>query len=598
MTSAVQLTSALSQAGSSAEADTIELRAGTYAGQFSYTGLSDLTVTGAGPTLTTIANGTSATTAVHVSTTANVTLEQLGVSLTGGNGTVAFSLDGAHVVAQDVRVVAQPAATNTTGVQPFDGAGLRRATLSGALARAVLALGGAASIDSVTISGADVGLASEAPGATLTATHVVASDVGSAGDASFSGTLVVTDSLLRMRPVGTSAFFSYDANNPATHASHLVLARDTIVAGGSNQRGVSVQADRNDGMTAVVTDTILSGFTTPLQCFAVNGGSATLTTTNLAQPSGTNDLSGCAPAAVRQTNTIVATPHFRAVGSGDYRLAPDSPLIDVSDAVPAGATDLDGRPRPSDGTGDCVRRGDVGAYELLLAPVASAAASPGAAETGTPVTFTGTACDSGSASPVAAHWTFDDGGSADGLVVSHAFATAGAHVATLTVRDAQGQTTTAQASVTVVPPVPPSILRFAAPRGGFTLGRGLPLPGGRAGRSLTVELSEPATVTLSATRLVPGRLRNGRCGAPRRAPRGRRCTRRLSVRATASLALPAGTSLVAFAGRLASRAPLQPGRWELRLVAQDATGLSSAAARLVVTIHRPPSPPRRPRRRR
>lgn len=590
---ASDFTNALSQAAGSPEPDTIQLAAGTYAGQFSYTGLSDLTIAGAGPTSTTLVSNVGGASALLVATSASVTIQRLGVSLTGGIQPAALSLDGAHVVAQDVQAEVQAVATSASGVQLSGGAALRRATLRGAFADAVKLLGGAVTADQITISGADTALSAVVGGATLTATHVSATGVDYAGVAAFSATLIVTDSLLRIAN-GTAAFFSDDGDNPAAHASHLVLARDTVVAGaGPLQRGVWVRAGAGDVMTAVVTDTILSGFAVPLRCDASGGGSATLTTTNVSFASGTNELTTCPAGGFRATNTIVASPQFVSAATGNFRLAPTSPLLDVSDAVPAGATDLDGRPRPSDGTGDCVRRGDVGAYELLLAPNPSATAGVSSTQTGVPVPFSGAACDSGSASPVAYHWMFDDGASADGQSVSRAFATVGVHVATLTVTDAEGQSAGAQATVTILPPAPPSILRLTAPRRGFTLGRGLPRLGGRAGRSLTVELSEPATVTLTAARLVAGRLRNGTCVAPRRAPHGRRCSRRGLLGGSARLALPAGTSLIAFAGRLTRRAALTPGRWELTLVARDAGGLTSRPRTLVVTIHRS-----RPHRRR
>jgi PKD repeat protein len=587
VTRASELSTALTQAAASAEADTIQLAAGTYSGQFAYNGLSDLTIAGAGAAVTTLANGAGGTTTLSVTSTANVTVQQLGVSITGGMTGYGFLVSGAHVVVQDVQVVDQPAATNATGIQLFGGATLRRATFTGAFARAVWVETGTTVADALTISGATTALEAEGAGTSLTATHVRTTNVSAAAAASFSGTVTVTDSLLQVRAGAVAATRASDNNNPAANASHLVLARDTLVAGGAGTSGVDVDAHAADAMTATITDTVMSGFTAPLSCSAIGGGSATITTTNLSYATGTDDLSGCPAGAVRQTNTIVAGPQFVSPASGDYRLRPTSPLLDVSDVAPAGGIDLDGRPRPADGTGDCVRRGDVGAYELLLAPSPSASASAASAETGAPVTFAGAACDSGSPNPVAYHWTFDDGASGDGQSVAHAFATAGTHVATLVVTDAEGQHASTQTAVTIVPPAPPSILRFAAPRGGFVLGRGLPRVGGSPRRSLTIELSKPATVTLTAARRLAGRLRNGSCVAPRRAPHGRRCTRRGLLGGAARLALPTGTSLVAFAGRLTRRAALRPGSWELTLVARDAGGLVSRPRRLVVAIRRP-----------
>lgn len=593
---AADLLGDLSAAASSPEADTIQLGASTYVGQFSYNGSSDLTIVGAGATRTTLGNSVGNQAALYLHSSGHATVEDLGVTIAGGTTAYGLQLSGANVVAQDVQLVDQPAGTNAMAVVTDAGATLRRATISGPFNRGVWAIDGAPVVDATTISGASTALEVEGVGTTLLATHMHISQVNLAAAANFSGALTLTDSLVLPATGSSIAAIVGDNGNSAANDSHATLARDTLVSTAANQTAVAVGADMGDAMSATVTDTILSGFATPLSCSAANGGAGSIITTNLDVASGTNSVSSCSPSSVRQTNTLTAAPQFVDAVGGNYRLRAGSPLIDVSALTPAGATDLDGHPRPSDGTGDCVRLGDVGAYELLLPPVASASAGAPTAVAGVGVAFTaGTACDSGSANPPVYHWAFDDGGSADGRVVSHAFATVGVHSATLTVADAEGQTATAHASVTIAPrpvasapPPAPQILGFSAPRGGFTLGTGAPRLRGRSGRSLVVKLSEPATVTLGAIQLLPGRLRGGHCGPSSHAPHGRRCTRRLPAKATARLALPAGTSLVAFAGRLTARAALKPGRWELTLVARDAAGRTGRAQTIVVTIHAPP----------
>ena len=69
--------------------------------------------------------------------------------------------------------------------------------------------------------------------------------------------------------------------------------------------------------------------------------------------------------------------------TGDYRLAPGSPLIDAGDPATLAGLDFAGNPLIADGNGDGIARRDVGAYEL-------AAASAGGAEppTGEPASDT------------------------------------------------------------------------------------------------------------------------------------------------------------------------------------------------------------------
>jgi virginiamycin B lyase len=113
--------------------------------------------------------------------------------------------------------------------------------------------------------------------------------------------------------------------------------------------------------------------------------------------------------------------------------------------------------------------------------------------------------------------------------------------------------------------------------------------GGKGRSRVTLALSEAATVRFTAERRVAGRRSGGRCVVPTRRTRraGARCVRSLPARGSVALALPAGTSRLAFSGRLARA--LRPGLHRLVATPTDAAGNRGAARRATFTI----LPPRR-----
>jgi hypothetical protein len=143
---------------------------------------------------------------------------------------------------------------------------------------------------------------------------------------------------------------------------------------------------------------------------------------------------------------------FDVVG-GDLRLRFDSPLIDAGDPVPGGGepmADLAGEFRAVNG------RTDIGAYEYgRHTPTVSARSSRAAVLVGEPVTFSADTNDEDPNEFPDLTWVLDDGTTARGFSVTHAFATPGAHTATVTATDPAGLTATAPASVTVTAPILP-----------------------------------------------------------------------------------------------------------------------------------------------
>ncbi len=138
----------------------------------------------------------------------------------------------------------------------------------------------------------------------------------------------------------------------------------------------------------------------------------------------------------------------------------------------------------------------------------------------------------------------------------------------------------ADTSAPVVSGVSISPRRFLAGRRVSRRTRTRPAIGAR----LRFSLSEAATVALRIDRLRPGRRLRNRCVVPRRAPRGRRCTRALR-RGTLTRAGAAGANRVSITGRLRGR-KLPPAPYRIELRATDAAGNVSAPRRVKFRILR------------
>ena len=133
----------------------------------------------------------------------------------------------------------------------------------------------------------------------------------------------------------------------------------------------------------------------------------------------------------------------------------------------------------------------------------------------------------------------------------------------------------------------PILSRFSASPRRFRAGRALDATAKRArrGTTLTLELSEPATVRFDVWSVRTGRRVGARCRKPTRANRKRKqCTLRTRKGGFARAAA-AGRSKVAFSGRVRTRA-LPPGRYTLRATPKDAAGNSGRRRAIALRIVR------------
>jgi hypothetical protein len=135
------------------------------------------------------------------------------------------------------------------------------------------------------------------------------------------------------------------------------------------------------------------------------------------------------------------------LAGGDLRPLFNSPLVDAGQAgLGAGEspTDLAGADRV---TGSA---SDIGAFEYgRHAPSIGITSTGTTVMAGDPLTFVATASDTDPGETPTVTWIFDDGATASGVQVAHAFATPGTHTVTATATDPVGVASTARASITV-----------------------------------------------------------------------------------------------------------------------------------------------------
>jgi hypothetical protein len=223
--------------------------------------------------------------------------------------------------------------------------------------------------------------------------------------------------------------------------AHLLVSNTAIVGGNTDPETPDLDVRASAGATGIL-DADYSFFRADHALTAGFGGTETLTP-------GTHNVNG-------------ADAKLVALAAGDLRPRWDSPLVDKGDPVPGG-----GEPMADLAGGDRTVNGvtDIGAYEYgRHTPTLTVSAAPGSVLTGEGVTFSATVVDADPGELPVVTWAFDDGTTATGAMVSHAFTTAGTHTAVATATDSTGLSATAVAPVTVTAPFVPKAM---APQFGF-----------------------------------------------------------------------------------------------------------------------------------
>ena len=435
------LTSAAANASTVTSPNVITIGPGIYPPDTSGTGFS---VTSASNPIQIIGSGIGQTTltdpaalaVLHLQWPAGSSVSELTVSGTDDTG-----IDMTGGTANDVAVA--PGGSLFIGIRLVN-ATLRNATISmpqnGIVGVETAGGTGITSneIDDVTVEGGEEGIEADA-GTTIHRAKLITPTPLFVDD--FPA--YIDDSLL----VGAQGIRVQDDPNEGS----VNALNDTIVASGNTGDGVRADSDGHGGAEVDLTNSIVRGYSTS---FAANGAQATIVRSSDnydGTSSGSGLITGGAP--------VLGNPAFVNPGAGDYRLAWDSPLIDASNVSTLGAgsstTDLDRNPRVVSYT-HASTPVDLGAYEYQhREPTAFADVESYIGPPGTPIRFGGSfSSDPDDGDTLSYAWSFDDGATAIGVTVTHAFSTVGMHTARLTVTDPTGLISQATATTTVIPPPP------------------------------------------------------------------------------------------------------------------------------------------------
>ena len=258
--------------------------------------------------------------------------------------------------------------------------------------------------------------------------------------------LVLEDSLIDM---GGSSTVGVQIIANGSGSAKATLRQDAIVHGG--QTGLSLDGEKANA-AATMEDSVIAEVEIPVALFAEGAGKTAVLGSDYSSYEFANRKVGTG-GTLNAENLLSTVPSFVSPLTGDYHLAPGSPLIDAGTpgaTLGAGefATDIAGNARIVNG------RRDAGPYEYQRqGAVVSATADRASTAVGSPVSFTGAATPVEDGDSVRGYqWTFDDGATVPaGQGAVHAFSRAGNHTATLTATDLAGVSSSATVAVTATP---------------------------------------------------------------------------------------------------------------------------------------------------
>lgn len=222
------------------------------------------------------------------------------------------------------------------------------------------------------------------------------------------------------------------------------LSRTTVAATtaqGSVLPAIELEADAEDA-SAELLHAALAGYARGVDGEAAGGVGLELTARSSAWDSSHDTV----PLGPGSTDVFPVEPTFVDLVGGDLRPRVGSSAIDPGGDPHPGELDFEGN-APVDGDGNGSALVDAGAFEYLRrAPQIAGLQVPATVAAAAPFALAATVTDA-DADPVSVRWSFGDGTVAEGLSVSHVFSTQGAHLVTVTAKDASGVTTSRELAI-------------------------------------------------------------------------------------------------------------------------------------------------------
>ena len=381
------LRQALLAAQSNGTADSFVLAPGEYtATGFAHDSSEPVEIVGAGEDRTTLRTLSSPD---GVAITGSRQSSISGVRVVRTQDVAASALTLGDAQARDVIVEATGApveqAVSLTGGAALD----RIRIVAGGAARGVLTTGGDTAVRDTSMQ-ATFGIVARGGGATTV--ERVAIRASAVALAVQNARMTARDTLADMTgpslvPLEAVSVDATGANAAATvDGRHLTFAGSQAEQPNQAAAVLASASGAGAGVDVALRDTAIGGFRTALFRRALSGASADVAVDRSATPAAIGTDQG--PGAIRQTDRIAAAPAFVSAETGDFHLVPGSALVDAGTpgGRPPEATDLDGRPRTSDGDGDCTAVPDVGAYEVQrpACPTAPGSSTPAGEAPGSP----------------------------------------------------------------------------------------------------------------------------------------------------------------------------------------------------------------------